>query len=327
MTRQQDLPKGWDAADAIADGWTADRMATAARWRPILPDHLTRPDLKQRTDPSPRIAGGSVQDESDVSVIPGDGELPSSFYAELDGIVYRKADKDDGGPGLYICPSCRVLAVSRDEKGDDFGRLLVFRDLDKRFRREVIMDRGQNSSAGALVAGLAANGFEVANHPEARRYLVAPLPAPASGRSIHALEIGIMSTVISPDSLAATAAPQIPDGPAPFTHFSGLGSLLRTLGSDGADAASRLTHQERSTLALDADTAVTSLALGVATIGKLLINANAAELTASDLYSIGDLLATLGEAINEVTDIGQGAENAQTFAAGQPGEPDRATVN
>jgi len=40
-TRERlDLPKSWDAADALQDGWTPESIAKAARWLPTATEYL-----------------------------------------------------------------------------------------------------------------------------------------------------------------------------------------------------------------------------------------------------------------------------------------------
>jgi len=148
------LVKGYDAADALRDGWTPETFAAAARWRAI-------PGPGESKAPDPEEAGEGP---------------PFPFELRDGGIYYQrpaaskgaKAGGDDNPP-LWICPPFRVLAVTRSERGEDFGRLAVFKDLDAAERREVIRDAERQGSGDGLRARLAALGFEVASHPEGRR--------------------------------------------------------------------------------------------------------------------------------------------------------------
>jgi uncharacterized protein (DUF927 family) len=169
----RELPKGWDAADALADGWTVETIAAAARWRPFAVESAPGPDAP----PKARAAAAPG---------PADDALPFGFERRPGGIYYLKSggskgggkggDKpptgngggDDGTP-VYICPPLRVLAITRDDRGEAFGRLIEFRDLDGRTRQEVIEDRERQGSGDALRSRLAGLGFEVSTHPEARR--------------------------------------------------------------------------------------------------------------------------------------------------------------
>ncbi len=150
----RDLLKGWDAADALADGWTPEALAASARWVPYTP----APGAKVATSPS--------------TLEPVRDDLPAWYTLTPNGIVYAY-NPDDAGrqtkPPLWVCPPMRVLATTRDEDGNDFGRLIEFKDLDGRTRQEVIADRERQGSGDALRARLAGLGFEVGTQPEARR--------------------------------------------------------------------------------------------------------------------------------------------------------------
>ena len=50
----RELPKGWDAADALADGWTPETLAAAVRWVPPG----TRP--RRRSPPRQPAPGGEA---------------------------------------------------------------------------------------------------------------------------------------------------------------------------------------------------------------------------------------------------------------------------
>jgi uncharacterized protein (DUF927 family) len=155
----RELPRGWDAADALTDGWTVETIAAAARWRPFA---IARPTEPERPGTPP-------------GEIPTPTGMPYGFEAHESGIRYRKPSNSDGGgkgnepPPLWICPPLRVVAVTRDNRGDEFGRLVEFTDLDGRTRREVISDRERAGSGDALRARLAALGFEIATTAEGRR--------------------------------------------------------------------------------------------------------------------------------------------------------------
>lgn len=163
----RELPNKWGAADAEADGWTAETLAAAVRW--------VRVQGQRPTQPAP--------------VAPEDAAPPLPFELRENGIYCQRPGGGKGGKGgdgdnppLWICPPMRVLAVTRDDRGEDFGRLVDFHDLDKRPRRLAIMDRERQGSGDALRARLAAAGFETGTNPEARRLFLELLrrwtPAP-----------------------------------------------------------------------------------------------------------------------------------------------------
>jgi uncharacterized protein (DUF927 family) len=166
------LPRHWDAFDAATDGWTAETIAVAARWQPFAIETAPGPN----SPPKNRDAAAPS---------PADDGLPFGFERRRGGVYFMKAggskgggkggDKpptrnggDDGIP-VFVCPEFRVLAITRDDRGESFGRLIEFRDLDGRVRQEAIEDRERQGSGDALRARLAGLGFEMSTHPEGRR--------------------------------------------------------------------------------------------------------------------------------------------------------------
>ncbi|WP_295885432.1 DUF927 domain-containing protein [uncultured Thiohalocapsa sp.] len=149
------LPKGYDAADALAAGWTAATFAAAARWRPIEAPAPAKPTK------APAPPAGDA-----------DG-LPFPFEARPGGIYYAKPGakrrSGDDAPPVWICSPLRVIALTRDARGDDFGRLVEFEDPDGNPRRLAIPAADLQGSGEALRARLARLGLEVSTHPEARR--------------------------------------------------------------------------------------------------------------------------------------------------------------
>ena len=148
------LAAGWDAADALADGWDAPALATAARWTEWRPD----PGPDPATAP-PAPAGATP------SAPPG---LPSGYEWRANGIFFRHPGEPPE-KARYVCPPLRVLAVSHDEQNRDFGRLVEFADINGETQRLVIYDHERSGSGDALRARLARRGFECSTTAECRR--------------------------------------------------------------------------------------------------------------------------------------------------------------
>jgi uncharacterized protein (DUF927 family) len=143
-----DLPIEFDAADALADGWDAGRFAAAARWKPAA-----------QAEPAK-----TADDDADGPPFP--------FELRDAGIYYRKPEKAKGGgdaPPLWICSALRVAGTTRDDSGNDFGRLIEFRDPDG-IERQAVIEAGEWQGSGeALRARLARMGLEISTHTESRR--------------------------------------------------------------------------------------------------------------------------------------------------------------
>ncbi len=145
------LPKGWDAADAAADGWTPATLNEAATWMPAA-SKAAKPET---------FPGKQHQ-----------AALPAPFVSGASGIFYeRTAGGKAGGspPPVWICGPLRIIALTRDHEGQDFGRLLEFEDPDNHTQREVVPAADWQGSGEGVRARLARQGLDISTNPEARR--------------------------------------------------------------------------------------------------------------------------------------------------------------
>jgi uncharacterized protein (DUF927 family) len=163
----RELPKGWDAADAKTDGWTAEALAAAVRWRP---GGIDDPEPTGATD-QPRDPPAPA-DATD----PDGADLPHSFVRRPAGIYYVRPGGSKGAKGggdeappLFVCADLRITATTRDSAGDNFGRLVEFKDPDGRPRRVAIAARDWQGSGDTLRQSMAYMGLRISTHPEARR--------------------------------------------------------------------------------------------------------------------------------------------------------------
>lgn len=152
----RELAKGWDAADALAAGWTAERLATRARWVDWSP---------QSPLGSESEADATVGVTSGISAPPG---LPAGYDWRATGIFFRyPAEPPD--KARFVCPPLTVLAISHDDQGKDFGRLVAFADLNGVSQRMIVYDYERSGSGDALRTRFARRGFECATTAEGRR--------------------------------------------------------------------------------------------------------------------------------------------------------------
>lgn len=111
------LPEKWDAADALANGWTAvhiDRLR-------VLGDWLVEAD----TAPKP-VALSTAQPAGDVPEPP-----QTRFHCNDAGVwFFGKNDTGTDAPPLWICSKLEITALTRDAKNESWGRLLEFADPD-----------------------------------------------------------------------------------------------------------------------------------------------------------------------------------------------------
>lgn len=104
------VPDKWDAADALADGWTAAHML-------LLDNLLSKPA-------QPPVS-------TKQTALP-DLETPQTrFHVNEKGVWYfGKNDNGTEAPALWICSKLEVTASTRDAKNESWGRLLEFDDPD-----------------------------------------------------------------------------------------------------------------------------------------------------------------------------------------------------
>lgn len=119
------LPEKWDAADAVAYGWTAGHVALLMQ----QPDFLQPVPLPvaQVTDAPRKAATSSPANSADGE---GGEQLPH-FHCNEKGVWYfGRNDEGNNMPPLWVCSKLEITASTRDAKNESWGRLLEFDDLD-----------------------------------------------------------------------------------------------------------------------------------------------------------------------------------------------------
>lgn len=163
-----ELAKGYDAADALADGWTAEAFAARAKWRPIKPK-AEAPSNRPKGNP---YAGMSKNFEV-VEPAPGI-ERPGMYFVQPKN---RQQGGPDNGPHqtlerIWLCPPIRVTAYTRDHFGLEWGRLVELQDRDGETHQVVVPLALLAGSGESLRALLLRHGLEVTTSAEGRRRLM-----------------------------------------------------------------------------------------------------------------------------------------------------------
>ena len=175
------LPEGWDAADAMAGGWTPDFLAARLRWMPFK-DETTQAKRATKTAKIRKSAGTDPTTRRKT-------DLPDGFELVEDGAAGRRpglyfvqvknrttGDEDDGPKQtierIWLCGPVRVTAFSRNHEGAEWGRVLEFCDHDGRIHR-VVIDLPMLAGTGeGMRVKLMSHGLEISTLGEARRRLM-----------------------------------------------------------------------------------------------------------------------------------------------------------
>jgi putative DNA primase/helicase len=172
VQRTGELPSGWDAADALAEGWTTEAIAT------LIVDHLAEqlPCARSALDEGADTLGSLDEPRAASS------EAAAGPYLvdETRGLFYVEQDKDGKVRQTRICGVLKIESLKRNSDGADWGPVLDFRDRDGRMCQEVIPYRlflGQGIDGLKLLADL---GLEIEPTTRAldllRRYVVGAKP-------------------------------------------------------------------------------------------------------------------------------------------------------
>jgi putative DNA primase/helicase len=119
-----EVPKGKDVSDWMAAGGTIEELRTLATAQPaVTMETLATWRAKWETvDP----AATATQGESDRAK----GKLTTPFRLTEEAVIY--SDPDPEKEPLKICGRLEVAALTRDAKGDGWGRLLRWADGERR---------------------------------------------------------------------------------------------------------------------------------------------------------------------------------------------------
>lgn len=143
----REIPKGWDAADAEAEGWSPTQISEALKMR------ATR-SLPAVTPPAHEIDGA---------------DLKPYFEPTGRGVFYHGVEKDMRLPALWICSPLYVAAYTRDERGENWGRLLEFTDRDSNRHTWAAPQQLHKGSGEELRGELLRLGVEITTHQYGRR--------------------------------------------------------------------------------------------------------------------------------------------------------------
>lgn len=109
------LPEKWDAADAVASGWTAEHVALLMQ----MSDFLQSPSVQTPAQ------GADVQINKVADA--AENKKLSRFECSDRGVWYYDAGEHKW---WWVCSPLKITAFTRDAKNESWGRLLEFDDMD-----------------------------------------------------------------------------------------------------------------------------------------------------------------------------------------------------
>jgi len=136
VPRGTPMKEGYDAADAVGDGWTAELVAS---FRPL--NRLTKP---YRSEAAWKANGAAAAAAFGARATPSDAPKSDGriwpFRLAPNGVEKRveRTDRDTGLQTVewrWFCSSLEVAAETRSSGGDEWGRLLSITDRDGRVKQ------------------------------------------------------------------------------------------------------------------------------------------------------------------------------------------------
>jgi uncharacterized protein (DUF927 family) len=180
--RGAELPEGWGAADAQAEGIDAAALASL----------LADPAALEPVQAPPAPKGG--KDRAEARKGRGGPRVPFLSVAPFDGqgrragvyFVPTARDRETGelvaGAPEWICSPLKVEALTRDHAGGEWGRLLVFPDRDGMEHRWAMPAAMLAKDGAELREVLLSQGLEITADPNKRRRLVEFIQAAEPGK-------------------------------------------------------------------------------------------------------------------------------------------------
>jgi len=157
VPREGELPQGWDLADALDEGWSAETVG----------QQVSEPDFFEPFEASTAMPADAVEADDGPFRLTDDG-------------VYLRSQKGGGETWEWITSPLEVVAETRDAEGDNWGRLLRITDRDGR-TKEWAMPMAMLAGDGtAMRERLLSMGLVIAPGPRAKdaltRYIATAQP-------------------------------------------------------------------------------------------------------------------------------------------------------
>lgn len=172
-TPREALPAGWDAADAVGEGYTtalaADRLSAI---HDAFPPWCRQQQAALAAADTVKVGAGDTASEGNT------GQRPH-FYVDARGTWYVGVSKEGEliAP-RWVCRTLDVVAMVRDPANKGWGKLVQFLDPDRQPHREVIPDAMLSGDGTELEKLLRGWGLQIApkGRPLLLEYLMTQQP-------------------------------------------------------------------------------------------------------------------------------------------------------
>lgn len=151
VERLAQMPPGWDAADAEAEGWTKELLGELLKKEGAIADDST-------------VVEAAAPDEEKTPKAPPAEARSGPYHLDPElGLYYVETNKDGEAHQVRLCGPLGVPALGRDAEGGSWGPVLEFLDRDGQRRREVIPFKLFLGEGHDGVKQLADLGLEIAS--------------------------------------------------------------------------------------------------------------------------------------------------------------------
>jgi len=160
--RNGELPQGWDLADAYDEGWTDELVKMAMEEDP---DFIIPYQTADERETKRRIAEGEPEEMA-----------RTRFRLTANGVEEHIVRTNKDGENVYdewvwLCSPLEVVADTRNNDNDNWGRLLRLKDPDN-FEKEWLMPMAMLAGDGNEIrARLLSMGLKHSNAPRAKKSL------------------------------------------------------------------------------------------------------------------------------------------------------------
>jgi uncharacterized protein (DUF927 family) len=163
IDRLTPLPAGWDAADALAEGWTPAAITELLGRAGALLDNLV-PDVNEDV-------AGSAEEPMKTTAPKTAQRFGSYIYDAERGLFFIERKKDDEDivqeVEKPVCGPLLVPALARDDEGGGWAAVVEFTDRDGQQRREIIPCKEFIGLSFDGVKQLVDLGLEIASNKDA----------------------------------------------------------------------------------------------------------------------------------------------------------------